>query len=192
MRIDCDRKEPARRPCRPACTGGVTEAVGGDATLQQMAQLERARAYIDAHLMEPMPADRIAEFVGVSRSSLYRLFAVEGGVARYIWRMRLSRAYSCLLRREETKVASVAFRFGFRSEAHFSRAFRRRYGVSPSAARWPLPSVDGAPSGKLSAGPSAADPAPDASSDPGPVGPSLPAPPLVDDGPLARPAGVPG
>ncbi|MGH1490979.1 MAG: AraC family transcriptional regulator [Acidimicrobiales bacterium] len=48
------------------------------------------------------------------------------------WRMHLA---SDLLRTEQLSIAAVASRFGYQSEAAFSRAFKRVTGIPPSSAR---------------------------------------------------------
>lgn len=103
-----------------------------DATL-----LQRARRLIDANLTsrELTPA-AIARTLGVSRSVLYRLFEPAGGVAAYVQSRRLARIRALLTDpRERSRISDLAFRHGFVSEAHFSNAFRRAFGLSPSECR---------------------------------------------------------
>ena len=59
------------------------------------------------------------------------------GVAAYIQQRRLDKAFEELgdpLQRHR-KVLDIAFGLGFCSEAHFSRVFRRRFGMSPGEVR---------------------------------------------------------
>ena len=48
------------------------------------------------------------------------------------WRMHLAATW---LREQDTGLGELAGRLGYRSEAAFSRAFRRIVGISPGAAR---------------------------------------------------------
>ncbi|WP_240910192.1 helix-turn-helix transcriptional regulator [Desulfopila sp. IMCC35008] len=48
------------------------------------------------------------------------------------WRMNLALTW---LRKEDMSVAELANRLGYKSEAAFSRAFKRFIGVSPGVAR---------------------------------------------------------
>jgi AraC-like DNA-binding protein len=74
----------------------------------------------------------VAEAAHVSRSALYRLFSGSGGVSRYIQRARLDLAWTSLSDpAHPRRVSEVAFGCGFSSEAHFCRAFRRAFGVTP-------------------------------------------------------------
>ncbi len=97
------------------------------------ALLDKARACIDAHLERPeLDADFLATQLCVSRSALYRLFAPYGGVMAYLRARRLRHALVALQQRRGGTVTSLAHDLGFGSASDFSRAFRRRYGTSPS------------------------------------------------------------
>ncbi|MGA2217308.1 MAG: helix-turn-helix domain-containing protein [Terracidiphilus sp.] len=103
-----------------------------DATL-----LERIREYVEHKLkVERIAPDAICKAVGVSRSTLYRLFEPLGGVAAYIQMRRLMHIRKALADPLETHgIAEIAYRWGFSNPEHFSRAFRRAYGLSPSEFR---------------------------------------------------------
>jgi transcriptional regulator GlxA family with amidase domain len=60
------------------------------------------------------------------------VFAAEvGPIARYVRTRRLERARELLLAPEGRTVADVAVECGLPDPAHFSRLFRREYGVPP-------------------------------------------------------------
>ncbi len=103
-----------------------------------LAASERARRYIDANLSkaELVPV-RVARELRMSRSSLYRLFEAEGGIAKYIRTRRLTTALYLLTHPAHAgmRIGEIAFRCGFSSEAHFSRAFRSEFDMKPSEAR---------------------------------------------------------
>jgi len=97
----------------------------------------RATRAIERRLLDPaLTPYEIAAATGASRSTLYRAFADHGGVQRRIQTLRLERARDVLRRRvgNHPRVSEVAYQHGFASEAHFSRAFRSRFGHSPSEA----------------------------------------------------------
>ncbi|WP_102958366.1 helix-turn-helix domain-containing protein [Mangrovicella endophytica] len=97
--------------------------------------LGRAKRFIESNLTSPkLTPDAIASAAFVSRATLYRLFRPLGGVAAYVRARRLEAAYAALVRAPR-QVQTVAHELGFTSEAHFSRAFRRRFGESPREAR---------------------------------------------------------
>lgn len=101
------------------------------------ALLRRAQRHIDANLSSrDLNPDRIANALGISRTSLYRLFRDRGGVADYVRRRRLRRVQSALTLPGETRrISEIAFEYGFKDEATFSRAFRRAFGYTATAAR---------------------------------------------------------
>lgn len=99
--------------------------------------LERIQQHIGRHLGTPLAPDTLCGRFGISRSLLYRLFEPLGGVAHYVQQRRLQRAYHALANpaNQRLRVAEIAARMGFASEAHFSRAFRAAFGLTPSDAR---------------------------------------------------------
>lgn len=104
---------------------------------QQEFALARAKRHIERQLASPtLSPAAIGAAAGISRGTLYRLFEPLGGVAHYVLARRLARCREALLDpAERRRIADIAYAHGFVSEAHFSRAFRRRYGQSPSEAR---------------------------------------------------------
>ena len=82
---------------------------------------------------EDFGVDALAEAVGVSRSVLYRRFQpLDETPNAFLRAARLERA-DRLLRERAGGVGEVAYAVGFKSVAHFSRAFREVHGVPPSA-----------------------------------------------------------
>jgi AraC family transcriptional activator of tynA and feaB len=97
---------------------------------------EQVLDYIEQNLGDPAlhPA-AIAAAHGVSIRTLYS--AVEGlgvSLARYIKNQRLAQCYDALLFGTDP-VGAIALRNGFKSAAHFSSAFRDRYGSTPREVR---------------------------------------------------------
>lgn len=94
--------------------------------------------YIESNLMMPeLGPSRLAKEFGVSRSQLYRMFEPMGGVLTYIRDLRLRRALTYLQdpQRANERVSDIAFELGFLDMAHFSRLFRKTYGMSPRTLR---------------------------------------------------------
>lgn len=94
------------------------------------------RNHIETYLgSADLTAEGIAKRFGLSRSALYRLFEPLGGVADYVRKRRLARAYADLGRTATAKVrpriSDVGSACGFESSAVFSRAFRREFGFTP-------------------------------------------------------------
>ncbi|HEY1543843.1 MAG TPA: helix-turn-helix domain-containing protein [Xanthobacteraceae bacterium] len=94
--------------------------------------------YIDAHLADAQlgPAE-IAEAANVSRASLYRLLATEGGIRAVLLKRRLDAAVRLMLTGggDERSLTDIAGRCGFAGMSQFSRAFRARFGAPPAQFR---------------------------------------------------------
>lgn len=98
----------------------------------------RALAVIEQHLSDPdLGPETLARHLNVSRAHLYRMFAAEGGVGRAIANRRLDSACRVLTGSGQRRhsVTEVAYMFGFSSSARFLRAFKARFGMTPSEAR---------------------------------------------------------
>jgi AraC-like DNA-binding protein len=98
----------------------------------------RAMQFIDRHLADhTLDPGAVAEELAMSRATLYRLFEPLGGVSAYIRRRRLTCAalHLALPEYRHERLSQVAFRWGFGSEASFSRSFRLQFGLTPTDAR---------------------------------------------------------
>jgi AraC-like DNA-binding protein len=121
-----------------ACFRTTAESVARARPVLEATLLERICARIETMLgSSGLNADALGEAFGLSRSALYRLFEPMGGVGAYIQTRRLARAHADLAdpSKAPRKIYEVAYRWGFVSEAHFSRAFRRAFGVTPGDVR---------------------------------------------------------
>ncbi|MFB9341792.1 AraC family transcriptional regulator [Aminobacter aganoensis] len=98
---------------------------------------QRASSTARQSLSDPdFGPDELVNALGVSRSKLFRLFEPYGGVQRWMLAERLRGSLQSILRSTpDHKIAAIARNHGFRSEAHFSRAFHKRYQISPSSVR---------------------------------------------------------
>ncbi|WP_368516622.1 helix-turn-helix domain-containing protein [Rhizobium sp.] len=98
----------------------------------------RLRRHIEDNLHHSdLTLSRLTRDLGVSRSQLYRQFGATGGVEAYIRRRRLRRCLLilCDARHADRRIGDIAYEMGFTDEAHFSRLFRRLFGLSPRSAR---------------------------------------------------------
>ncbi|NTJ09345.1 helix-turn-helix domain-containing protein [Rhizobium lusitanum] len=120
----------------------VRTMIGGDprherSTAHSLDLLRRrVKDFVSDNVSRPdLDVGMIARRMGCSVRYVYRAFEEEGTTpADYIWSLRLERAASRL--RDATcrtgEISEIAFALGFSSSAHFSRAFRGRYALSPS------------------------------------------------------------
>ena len=96
----------------------------------------RAQAFIREHLRDPdLSIDQISAALGCSKRYLHMLFREKGmTVSDYIWHARLQHCRQELESQGGGKtITDVAFSWGFSSSSHFSRVFRKYFGIAPSS-----------------------------------------------------------
>lgn len=82
----------------------------------------------------PLSPSTIADQVGLSTRQLERLFSRHLGVSpkSYFTRLRLERA-RVLLQQTDMRITEIAMACGFGSPTHFSKHYRRQFGILPSS-----------------------------------------------------------
>ncbi|MGC2781300.1 MAG: helix-turn-helix domain-containing protein [Bradyrhizobium sp.] len=95
----------------------------------------RAQAFIREHLRDPdLCIDQISAALGCTKRYLHMVFSDRGmTVSDYIWRARLQHCRQELETQSGKTITDVAFSWGFSSSSHFSRVFRKYFGVMPSS-----------------------------------------------------------
>jgi transcriptional regulator GlxA family with amidase domain len=95
-------------------------------------KLIKAVAFLEARIEEEFDLDACATHLGVSRRQIERLFNRYLGVTpvRYMNDLRLQHGRA-LLAETDMSVTEVAIACGYASSSHFSKSFRKKYGVSP-------------------------------------------------------------
>lgn len=98
--------------------------------------VKRAIALMEENLETPLSIAQICARVGISHRQMNRLFAefVRKTPALYYRDIRLDRARG-LVTQTELAMSEIALASGFASQVHFSRAYRERFGLSPSTDR---------------------------------------------------------
>lgn len=132
-----DARDPAG--VRAALYGWLVEVRNrlrerGGAQGRQVA--EEIKRYVEEHYGEPFSLEDVAEALHFNKTYLAGLFKEETGttIGRYAQEVRLKKAGE-ILRTERPKTYEVAARVGYRDVAHFTKAFKERYGVSPKVYR---------------------------------------------------------
>lgn len=97
--------------------------------------VRRARDYLDAHVAENVALEDLATVAGLSRFHLVRTFRAAVGITphAYLVDRRVRLAKRLLVGGES--LAEVAVACGFFDQAHFSKTFKSRTGVSPGQYR---------------------------------------------------------
>ena len=109
------------------------------ATLRKHRRLvEQAKAWFAAHFARPAALGEVAAAVGASPFHLARLFRRHTGRSLHEYRHQLRlRAVVAAVLEGETRLTDLALRVGFSSHSHMTDAFRRAFGLTPSALREP-------------------------------------------------------
>jgi AraC-like DNA-binding protein len=106
---------------------------------KQSALFRRILEFMEANYMDcELTPEKVAAANGISVRYLHSLFQQAGlTVSKWIWERRLKATREDLLdpNMNHMRVSEVAYRRGFNDPAHFSRAFKARFTVSPSALR---------------------------------------------------------
>jgi AraC-like DNA-binding protein len=115
-------------------TASARARLAGNEADHVKSRRKAALNYIDAHLASPqLGPDEIAEGAHVSRASLYRLVAAEGGIRGALLKRRLDEALRLLLagNKDGNSLKEIAACCGFGGTSQLSRAFRARFGYPP-------------------------------------------------------------
>lgn len=94
--------------------------------------LKRLKDYIEEHLAEPLTLEELASQVSLSKYHFVRTFKQSTGTTphSYVLERRLNHA-SQLLKNGDQLISNIAYDCGFSDPAHFSRVFRRKFGLGP-------------------------------------------------------------
>ena len=108
--------------------------------------VQRVMHYLkDRHHENHRLSDILRKFQ-CSKTHLYRCFRMATGLSpkRWLLRYRLELAKQQLLQRQAANLLHLALDLGFSNQSHFSREFKRHFGVSPrhfSAESYAIPRV---------------------------------------------------
>ncbi|RTR02494.1 GlxA family transcriptional regulator [Halomonas nitroreducens] len=91
---------------------------------------------MQSHIEDTINCEHIAGIIGISHRQLQRLFKEHFGVtpASYYLSMRLDHGDN-LLRKTSLDIINIANATGFSSTSHFSKCYRKQYGLSPRERR---------------------------------------------------------
>lgn len=101
--------------------------------------LARIKQFVLANLNDPeLTVRKVSERLKISPSHIHRVFLSEHETfAEWLWAQRLAACRAALEKSGDTRqsISQIAFGHGFSNSSHFSRAFKARFGMSPSEAR---------------------------------------------------------
>ena len=104
--------------------------------MQWIAAMQLAITYMEAHLLENINYEDVAQTVHTSSYEFHRAFSFLTGMTAntYIRNRRLSLAARELLETDE-KITDIAIKYGYDTPESFTKAFTRFHGVAPKFAR---------------------------------------------------------
>ena len=108
----------------------------GQIPLPAASYFEKACWFFQGRLDRQVTVEEAADFVGLSRSQLFRVFkaAVGQSPKEYLTALKMDRACE-LLRSDQLSIEGVCSATGFQSPAYFATLFHARTGMTPSAYR---------------------------------------------------------
>jgi AraC-like DNA-binding protein len=99
----------------------------------------RVKDYVRRNLRDPaLSIDRVAAAFGCTKRHLHKVFTGdETTLSQFIWTQRLENCRDALENPHLTRqsVTEIAFMWGFNNSAHFSKAFKERFGLPPGSFR---------------------------------------------------------
>ena len=103
---------------------------------EQVCNIDDVKKFIHQNADQLLDRTQLANMMGYSIPHFHRIFTAEMGenIAAYIRRIRLERAAQKLIH-GATDLMQVAMDAGFQSHAAFSKAFKHRFGYTPSEFR---------------------------------------------------------
>jgi len=105
--------------------------------------IQRVCDYIAQHLDEELTLDQLSRVASLSKFHFHRIFSSHTGISlfKFIKMERLKRASLKIAFKDDVRVIDIALDAGFESPEAFSRAFKKRFGQTPSefrkAPEWP-------------------------------------------------------
>lgn len=102
----------------------------------QLERYKRLLSYIDEHFKEDINIEKIETVSFYSYRNINRIFEAlhNETIGKYIKRLRLEKAAQYLMY-SDTGISEIAYEVGFEDRAAFSKAFKSKYGNSPSVFR---------------------------------------------------------
>jgi len=100
------------------------------------AEIEAVHAYIQTHFQQEIRLDTLADRFRISREYLGRLFRWQYGISVYDYALQVRMDHACeLLNSADATLEDIARQSGYHNTVSFEKAFRYRFGVSPTAYR---------------------------------------------------------
>jgi AraC-like DNA-binding protein len=96
------------------------------------ARIDMVRELMDTHTAEPHSLASLAAAAGMSRLHFAHVFRELMGVSAYAYLLRQRLQAARKLLKDGASVTEACFTVGFNNLGHFTRSFRRQFGIVPS------------------------------------------------------------
>lgn len=98
----------------------------------QLDRYKKLLSYIDEHFKEDINIEKVEEICHYSYRNINRIFEAlhNETIGKYVKRLRLEKAAQ-YLKYSDTNVSEIAYQVGFEDRAAFSKAFKKKYQISP-------------------------------------------------------------
>ncbi len=120
----------------------VSDAPGELRQGSESRAVKAAREYLDLHLDKRVGLADLAAAADFQAYRLYRAFEKETGMTPHEYQRQARIRVAQRLLREGDELSAIAAATGFADQAHFTRSFRSRLGITPGAYRSAVFGID--------------------------------------------------
>lgn len=108
-----------------------------------ISRINAALHYVEEHLAEDLSLEKVAAAACYSPFHFHRVFKLITGepLNVYIHRKRVEKSAIALARKSSPSINEIGIQYGFTSNSSFTRAFKKHYGLSPTAFREQSPGM---------------------------------------------------
>jgi len=94
--------------------------------------IERIKHYLQERFAEPVSLDELMALTGLSRYYLVHTFAKQIGMPPHMFQINIRIARACTLLKAGVSSTNVSTDVGFADQSHFTRHFKRVWGITPN------------------------------------------------------------
>lgn len=104
---------------------------------EHLARIRKVLDYIDQHLDDELPLEKLAEMGYYSPFHFHRIFraVTRETLLGYITRKRMEKAAMMLSLKKEKSLEEIFLEIGYNSHSTFGKTFKKHFGISPAAFR---------------------------------------------------------
>ena len=117
--------------------GVSTLKAGAENSIQKTERVLPALNYIQKNFTKKICVDELAKMISLSPPQFFNVFRDATGMSpgKYLQLQRMRKAQELLLMQTDVRICEVAGKTGFGDQFHFSRLFKKNFGVSPELFR---------------------------------------------------------